>query len=72
MARNTYYNICHELNDGTITQAFKTVSTKRRALQVARLMAKTPVADAWNVVVMDDFNGMVVAVFPVPPVSAGL
>ena len=70
MARNTYYDICHELNDGTITQALKTCSTKRRAIQLARLIAKTPVSDAWNVVVMDGIENVAVAVFPVPPVSA--
>lgn len=70
MARATFYNLCHELKDGTITKPWKTVGTKRRALQIARSVAKNPVGDAWNVVVMDDADNVVVAVFPVPPRSA--
>jgi hypothetical protein len=70
MARNTFYDLCHELKDGTITKPWKTVSTKRNALQIARAVAKTPVSDAWNVVVMDVHDNRVVAVFPVPPTIA--
>jgi phosphoribosylpyrophosphate synthetase len=71
MTRNTFYDLCHELKDGTITKPWKTVTTKRNALQIARAVAKTHVADAWNVVVMDTHDNTVVGVFPVPPQSAG-
>lgn len=70
MARHTFYDLCHELKDGTITKPWKTYSTKRLALKIARQVAKTPVADAWNVVVVDNTENVVVATFSVPPASA--
>ena len=70
MGRHTYYDLCHELKDGTISAAFVTYTTKRTAVRIARAVAKRPVADAWNVVVMDTNEKVAVAVFPIPPKSA--
>jgi hypothetical protein len=71
MARHTFYDLCHELKDGTVSKPFATYTTKRRAMRVARIVAKTPIFDTWNVLVIDQHEYIAVGVFPVPPMPAG-
>ena len=70
MAQQTYYDICLELKDGSLTAPFLHASTKRNAIKSACAATKVPASEVWNVVVMDRLENVAVAVFPVPPKSA--
>jgi hypothetical protein len=65
-ARRTLYDLCHELNDGTIDKPLITYTNKRKALRIARIVAKNPISDVMNVLVIDRNEDIAVAVFPLP------
>ena len=62
------YTLHNELVDATCETAFHTVSNKRLALQIARLVAKDRPWGVANLLVCKD--DMTVASFPIRPVGS--